>query len=48
MNTTRPSPSDRPTRQATVDVAVNLLWWVPGDVGGSEEYLVLDVTVWIS
>ncbi len=40
MNTTRPSPSDRPTRQATVDVAVNLLWCVPGDVGGSEEYLV--------
>ena len=24
----------------TVDVAVNLLWCVPGDVGGSEEYLV--------
>ena len=23
-----------------VDVAVNLLWCVPGDVGGSEEYLV--------
>ena len=40
MSTTRPSPSDRPTRQAMVDVAVNLLWCVPGDVGGSEEYLV--------
>src|SRR6187397_2654101 len=40
MNATRPSPSDRPTRQAMVDVAVNLLWCVPGDVGGSEEYLV--------
>ncbi len=27
-------------RLAAVDVAVNLLWCVPGDVGGSEEYLV--------
>lgn len=27
-------------RFAPVDVAVNLLWCVPGDVGGSEEYLV--------
>jgi alpha-1,3-rhamnosyl/mannosyltransferase len=25
---------------ASVDVAVNLLWCVPGDVGGSEQYLV--------
>jgi glycosyltransferase involved in cell wall biosynthesis len=25
---------------STIDVAVNLLWCVPGDVGGSEEYLV--------
>jgi len=40
MSTTRPSPSDRPTHQAMVDVAMNLLWCVPGDVGGSEEYLV--------
>ena len=27
-------------RLTAVDVAVNLLWCVPGDVGGSEEYLV--------
>jgi glycosyltransferase involved in cell wall biosynthesis len=27
-------------RLAAVDVAVNLLWCVPGNVGGSEEYLV--------
>ncbi len=26
--------------RAPADVAVNLLWCVPGDVGGSEEYLV--------
>jgi glycosyltransferase involved in cell wall biosynthesis len=26
--------------EPTVDVAVNLLWCVPGDVGGSEQYLV--------
>ena len=25
---------------AAIDVAVNLLWCVPGDVGGSEQYLV--------
>lgn len=31
---------DAPTRLAAVDVAVNLLWCVPGDVGGSEEFLV--------
>jgi alpha-1,3-rhamnosyl/mannosyltransferase len=30
-----------PTRRTSpVDVAVNLLWCVPGDVGGSEQYLV--------
>lgn len=29
-----------PTPRATVDVAVNLLWCVTGQVGGSEEYLV--------
>lgn len=28
------------SRPGAVDVAVNLLWCVPGDVGGSEEYLV--------
>ena len=27
-------------RTSPLDVAVNLLWCVPGDVGGSEEYLV--------
>ena len=27
-------------RMSAVDVAVNLLWCVPGDVGGSEQYLV--------
>ena len=27
-------------RMSPVDVAVNLLWCVPGDVGGSEQYLV--------
>lgn len=27
-------------RPSSVDVAVNLLWCVPGDVGGSEQYLV--------
>ena len=30
--------SDR--RLSSIDVAVNLLWCVPGDVGGSEQYLV--------
>lgn len=34
-----PDASGR-TRRSAVDVAVNLLWCVPGDVGGSEEYLV--------
>ncbi len=29
-----------PAHASTIDVAVNLLWCVPGDVGGSEEYLV--------
>ena len=29
-----------PPRPPSVDVAVNLLWCVPGDVGGSEQYLV--------
>jgi alpha-1,3-rhamnosyl/mannosyltransferase len=28
------------SRTSSVDVAVNLLWCVPGDVGGSEQYLV--------
>ena len=40
MTVTSPSPADRPTRRSMIDVAVNLLWCVPGDVGGSEEYLV--------
>ena len=35
----RPRGESRP-RHSPVDVAVNLLWCVPGDVGGSEEYLV--------
>jgi glycosyltransferase involved in cell wall biosynthesis len=34
-----PTPSTA-TRGTTVDVAVNLLWCVPGEVGGSEQYLV--------
>ncbi len=34
------SNSRRRRRRSAVDVAVNLLWCVPGDVGGSEEYLV--------
>lgn len=40
-NPERPS-SGAPSSQCvgSVDVAVNLLWCVPGDVGGSEEYLV--------
>jgi alpha-1,3-rhamnosyl/mannosyltransferase len=29
-----------PVRLSSIDVAVNLLWCVPGDVGGSEQYLV--------
>lgn len=29
-----------PTTPSTVDVAVNMLWCVPGQVGGSEQYLV--------
>ena len=32
------SGNDR--RLSPIDVAVNLLWCVPGDVGGSEQYLV--------
>ena len=37
----RPAPSPPlGHRLHAVDVAVNLLWCVPGDVGGSEEYLV--------
>ena len=37
----RPVSGLRPgQRVSAVDVAVNLLWCVPGDVGGSEEYLV--------
>lgn len=35
--TEQPLDSSRP---APADVAVNLLWCVPGDVGGSEQYLV--------
>jgi glycosyltransferase involved in cell wall biosynthesis len=35
-NTAAPQPSQR----SSVEVAVNLLWCVPGDVGGSEQYLV--------
>lgn len=34
------SASATPQRLAPVAVAVNLLWCVPGDVGGSEQYLV--------
>ncbi|HYN33743.1 MAG TPA: glycosyltransferase family 1 protein [Ilumatobacteraceae bacterium] len=34
------SGSGRERRRSQVDVAVNLLWCVPGDVGGSEQYLV--------
>ena len=30
----------RPPRSSSVEVAVNLLWCVPGAVGGSEQYLV--------
>jgi alpha-1,3-rhamnosyl/mannosyltransferase len=33
-------PPDPSRRTSPVDVAVNLLWCVPGDVGGSEQYLV--------
>ncbi len=29
-----------PTQRSPIDVAVNLLWCVPGEVGGSEQYLV--------
>ena len=29
-----------PDRLSPIDVAVNLLWCVPGRVGGSEQYLV--------
>jgi alpha-1,3-rhamnosyl/mannosyltransferase len=36
----RHSGPTAPHRMATIDVAVNLLWCVPGEVGGSEEYLV--------
>ncbi len=39
-NERRPTTAPTPTRPAPVDVAVNLLWCVPGQVGGSEEYLV--------
>jgi alpha-1,3-rhamnosyl/mannosyltransferase len=34
-----PAPTDA-TRSPAIDVAVNLLWCVPGEVGGSEQYLV--------
>jgi hypothetical protein len=33
-------PADEPAIQPAIDVAVNLLWCVPGQVGGSEQYLV--------
>ena len=36
---TEPSSTEA-TRRSSIDVAVNLLWCVPGDVGGSEQYLV--------
>ena len=36
-----PEPGCRPDRgRSPIDVAVNLLWCVPGEVGGSEQYLV--------
>lgn len=35
-----PSTPSVATRGTAVDVAVNLLWCVPGEVGGSEQYLV--------
>ncbi len=34
-----PTPTE-PVQWSSIDVAVNLLWCVPGDVGGSEQYLV--------
>jgi alpha-1,3-rhamnosyl/mannosyltransferase len=37
--TDEPASSDT-TRPSSIDVAVNLLWCVPGEVGGSEHYLV--------
>ncbi len=44
VSATPPSPADPaadPAREGqSVDVAVNLLWCVPGEVGGSEQYLV--------
>jgi alpha-1,3-rhamnosyl/mannosyltransferase len=33
-------PPEPSRRTSPVDVAVNMLWCVPGDVGGSEQYLV--------
>jgi glycosyltransferase involved in cell wall biosynthesis len=39
--TESPSPADAaPAERGASDVAVNLLWCVPGQVGGSEQYLV--------
>jgi glycosyltransferase involved in cell wall biosynthesis len=38
--TTSPTEAERLGRSSPVDVAVNLLWCVPGQVGGSEQYLV--------
>ena len=35
-----PGPTQPPVRSSPIGVAVNLLWCVPGDVGGSEQYLV--------
>lgn len=36
-----PDPGSGPEgRRSPIDVAVNLLWCIPGDVGGSEQYLV--------
>ena len=34
------SPTDAVRREAQHSVLVNMLWCVPGKVGGSEEYLV--------
>lgn len=40
QTTISPSGAEPLVRSAPVDVAVNLLWCVPGQVGGSEQYLV--------
>lgn len=36
----QPAQPAQPSRLSPIDVAVNLMWCVPGDVGGSEQYLV--------